>query len=58
MNLFGMLKDPEGKQVFTTINSFGCEIEPFKQSFLMRNSKPELLFRDAKDFALGDAQRA
>ncbi|KAL1875206.1 hypothetical protein Daus18300_003277 [Diaporthe australafricana] len=58
MNLFSMLKNPEGKQVFTTINSFGCEIEPFKQSFLMRNSKPELLFRDAKDFALGDAQRA
>ncbi|KAI3399382.1 hypothetical protein diail_7109 [Diaporthe ilicicola] len=58
MNLFGMLKNSQGKQVLNTINSFGCEIEPFKQSFLMRNSKPGLLFRDAHDFALGDAQKA
>lgn len=58
MNLFGMLKNSDGKQVFTTINCFGCEIEPFKQSFLMRNSKPELLFKDAKDFADGDAKTA
>ncbi|KAJ0116351.1 hypothetical protein J7T55_007330 [Diaporthe amygdali] len=58
MNLFAALKNCEGNQVFTTINCFGCEIEPFKQSFLMRNSKPELLFRDARDFAEGNAERA
>ena len=58
MNLFQMLKNSAGDPVFTTINCFGCEIEPYKQSFLMRNSKPELLFKDAKDFADGDAERA
>lgn len=58
MNLFKMLKNPDGEQVFTTINCFGCEIDPFKQSFLMRNSKPELLFKDARDFAEDDAKRA
>lgn len=58
MNLFEMLKNSYGKQVFTTINRFGCEIEPYKQSFLMRNSKPELLFKDARDFADGDAKTA
>lgn len=58
MNLFAMLKNPDGEQVFTTINCFGCEIEPFKQSFLMRNSKPGLLFKDARDFAEDDAKRA
>lgn len=58
MDLFGMLKNDQGNQVFTTINSFGCEIEPFKQGFLMRNSKPQLLFRDARDFAKEGATRA
>lgn len=58
MKLFARLKNPDGAQVFTTINCFGCEIEPYKQSFLMRNSKPELLFKDAQDFTQGDAQRA
>lgn len=58
LNLFAMLKNSDGEQVFTTINCFGCEIEPYKQSFLMRNSKPELLFKDARDFAEGDAQTA
>ncbi|ROW12752.1 hypothetical protein VMCG_00089 [Cytospora schulzeri] len=58
MDLFGMLKNDQGSQVFTTINSFGCEIEPFKQGFLMRNSKPQLLFRDARDFAKDGARRA
>lgn len=58
MNLFQMLKNPAGDTVFTTINCFGCEIEPYKQGFLMRNSKPELLFRDAKDFAEGNARMA
>lgn len=58
MNLFEMLKNFHGQQVFTTINSFACENEPFKQGFLTRNSKPELLFKDAKDFAEGDAETA
>lgn len=58
MNLFEMLKNSDRRQVFTTINCFGCEIEPYKQSFLMRNSKPELLFKDAADFANGQATRA
>lgn len=58
MDLFGMLKNEQGSQVFTTINCFGCEIEPFKQGFLMRNSKPQLLFRDAKDFAKDGARHA
>lgn len=58
MELFGMLKNDEGNQVFTTINCFGCEIEPFKQGFLMRNSKPQLLFRDARDFARAGAKQA
>lgn len=58
MNLFEMLKNSDREQVFTTINCFGCEIEPYKQSFLMRNSKPELLFKDAADFATGQATRA
>lgn len=58
MNLFGMLKNDQGDQVFTTINCFGCEIEPFKQGFLMRNSKPQLLFRDAKDFSKENADLA
>ena len=25
---------------------FACEIEPFKQSFIERNFKPSILFRD------------
>ncbi|KUI55585.1 Helicase domino [Cytospora mali] len=58
MELFGMLKNDDGNQVFTTVNSFGCEIEPFKQGFLMRNSKPQLLFRDARDFAKDGARQA
>ncbi|KAK7737785.1 hypothetical protein SLS53_006405 [Cytospora paraplurivora] len=58
MDLFGMLKNRKGNQVFTTINCFGCEIEPFKQGFLMRNSKPQLLFRDARDFAKNGASQA
>lgn len=58
MHLFSMFKDSAGKPVFETLNVFGCEIEPWKQSFLMRNSKPGLLFKDARDFAQGDAQRA
>lgn len=58
MNLFEMLKNSHGDQVFTTINSFACEIEPYKQGFLMRNSKPALLFKDAKDFAKDDATTA
>lgn len=58
MNLFGMLKNNEGERVFTAINIFGCEIEPFKQGFLMRNSKPQFLFRDARDFASDGAQKA
>lgn len=58
MDLFGMLKNRKGNQVFTTINCFGCEIEPFKQGFLMRNSKPQLLFRDARDFAKDGASQA
>lgn len=58
MNLFEMLKNSDREQVFTTINCFGCEIEPYKQSFLMRNSKPELLFKDAADFTNGQATRA
>lgn len=58
LNLFGMLKNQNGDRVFTTINVFGCEIEPFKQGFLLRNSKPRLLFRDARDFASDGAQMA
>ncbi|KAG6365518.1 hypothetical protein INS49_007129 [Diaporthe citri] len=58
MNLFEMLKNLYGDQVFTTINSFACEIEPYKQGFLMRNSKPALLFKDAKDFAEDYAETA
>lgn len=58
MNLFEMLKNSDGDQVFTTINSFACEIEPYKQGFLMRNSKPALLFKDAKDFAEPGARKA
>lgn len=58
LNLFGMLKNADGEQVFTTINKFACEIEPFKQGFLLRNSKPELLFRDATDFAKPGAKQA
>lgn len=58
MNLFEMLKNSDGDQVFTTINSFACEIEPYKQGFLMRNSKPALLFKDAKDFAKDHAEKA
>lgn len=58
LNLFGMLKNANGDQVFTTINKFACEIEPFKQGFLLRNSKPELLFRDATDFAKPGAKQA
>jgi hypothetical protein len=58
MNLFSMFKTPTGTPVFETVNVFGCEIEPWKQSFLMRNSKPGLLFKDARDFTQGDAQRA
>lgn len=58
LNLFSMLKNGDGNQVFTTINKFACEIEPFKQGFLMRNSKPELLFRDATDFAKAGAKKA
>lgn len=58
MNLFAMLKNEGGDQVFTTINAFACEIEPFKQGFLMRNSKPQLLFRDARDFAQHGAKEA
>lgn len=58
LNLFGMLKNDLDEQVFTTINTFACEIEPFKQGFLQRNSKPELLFRDARDFAKVGAKKA
>lgn len=58
MNLFGMLKNTDGERVFTAINVFGCEIEPFKQGFLMRNSKPQFLFRDARDFAADGARKA
>lgn len=58
LNLFGSLKNANGDQVFTTINKFACEIEPFKQGFLLRNSKPELLFRDATDFAKPGAKQA
>lgn len=58
LNLFGMLKNDAGEQVFTTINAFACEIEPFKQGFLQRNSKPNLLFRDARDFTKAGADRA
>lgn len=58
LNLFGMLKNDAGEQVFTTINAFACEIEPFKQGFLQRNSKPGLLFRDAQDFTKTGAKRA
>lgn len=58
LNLFGMLKNVDGDHVFTTINKFACEIEPFKQGFLLRNSKPELLFRDATDFAKPGAKQA
>lgn len=58
LNLFGMLKNANGDPVFTTINKFACEIEPFKQGFLLRNSKPELLFRDATDFAKSGAKQA
>lgn len=58
LNLFGMLRNANGDQVFTTINKFACEIEPFKQGFLLRNSKPELLFRDATDFAQPGAKQA
>lgn len=58
MNLFGMLKNKDGERVFTAINVFGCEIEPFKQGFLMRNSKPQFLFRDARDFAGDGAHKA
>lgn len=58
LNLFGMLKSDAGEQVFTTINAFACEIEPFKQGFLQRNSKPNLLFRDARDFTKTGAKRA
>lgn len=58
MKLFGMLKNEEDQQVFTTINAFGCEIEPFKQAFLLRNSKPQYLFRDAEDFAVEGAKTA
>lgn len=58
LSLFGMLKNTNGDQVFTTINKFACEIEPFKQGFLLRNSKPELLFRDATDFAKSGAKQA
>ncbi|KAJ4392112.1 hypothetical protein N0V93_005734 [Gnomoniopsis smithogilvyi] len=58
LNLFGMLKNANGDQVFTTINKFACEIEPFKQGFLLRNSKPEQLFRDATDFAKPGAKQA
>ncbi|KAJ4424345.1 hypothetical protein N0V82_001045 [Gnomoniopsis sp. IMI 355080] len=58
LNLFGSLKNADGDQVFTTVNKFACEIEPFKQGFLLRNSKPELLFRDATDFAKPGAKQA
>lgn len=44
LSLFGMLENDAGEQVFTTINSFACGMEPFKQGFLKRNSKPRLLF--------------
>lgn len=58
MKLFGMLKNKKGQQVFTTVNAFGCEIEPFKQAFLLRNSKPQFLFRNAEDFAAEGAKTA
>lgn len=58
LKLFGMLKNDGGRQVFTAINSFACEIEPFKQAFLERNSKPNLLFRDARDFSKNEAEKA
>lgn len=58
LNMFGMLKNAAGEQVFTAINVFGCEIEPYKQGFLNRNSKPQLLFRDAADFAEHNAKTA
>ncbi|KAH8781218.1 hypothetical protein F5883DRAFT_685573 [Diaporthe sp. PMI_573] len=58
MHLFSMFKNLAGKPVFGIRNIFGCEIEEWKQSFLMRNSRPGLLFKDARDFAQGDATRA
>ncbi|CAN8096401.1 unnamed protein product [Discula destructiva] len=58
LNLFGMLKNANGDQVFTTVNKFACEIEPFKQGFLLRNSKPNMLFRDVTEFAAPGAKRA
>jgi hypothetical protein len=58
MHLFSMFKNLAGKPVFGIRNIFGCEIEEWKQSFLMRNSRPSLLFKDARDFAQGDATRA
>ncbi|PSR94383.1 hypothetical protein BD289DRAFT_139320 [Coniella lustricola] len=58
MKLFGMLKNKSDQQVFTTLNIFGCEIEPFKQAFLLRNSRPQYLFRDVEDFAAIGAQTA
>lgn len=58
LNLFGIIKNDAGDQVFTTINAFACENEPFKQGFLQRNSKPILLFRDARDFTETGAKRA
>lgn len=58
LNMFGMLKNAEGEQVFTAINVFACEIEPYKQAFLSRNSRPQLLFRDAADFAEQNVKQA
>lgn len=52
MKLFRMLTDvPGGEPIFETINEFACEIEPYKQGFIQRNSAPKLLFRDATNFA-------
>lgn len=58
MEMFSMFKDEEGNPIFQISNEFACEIEWWKQSFLNRNSKPKLLFMDARDFAQGDSDRA
>lgn len=58
MEMFSMFKGEEGNPVFQVSNEFACEIEWWKQSFLKRNSKPKLLFKDARDFAQGDSEKA
>lgn len=58
LEMFGQLKNGQGNQVFSVQNCFACEIVPFKQGFLTRNSKPEKLFRDADDFTKEGATKA